>query len=73
MKPWFSLRELDGVPPGGEMTDLALLDLPKDGIILGFNVAKAYDVRTGEIMAINQHAFVVTGILNEMGKSNRLY
>jgi len=67
MKPWFSLRELSGIPEGGEITDLALLELPADGIILGSNIAKAYEAKTGDVLVINQRNFTVTGILNEMG------
>lgn len=67
MKPWFTLQAMVGVSPGDEMTDLALLDLPENGLILGFNVAKAYDALVGETMSLNGQNFIVIGILEEFG------
>jgi putative ABC transport system permease protein len=67
MKPWFALQALSGKDPGEEMTDLALLDLPDDGLILGAEVAKTYAADVGDVMAVNGEDFSVTGILEATG------
>ena len=67
MKPWFALQALDGSVPGEKMTDLALLNLPDDGLILGANAAKAFAVQVGDPMSLDGQAFKVTGILKAMG------
>lgn len=67
MKPWFSLKALEGTAPGEEMTDLALLDLPDDGLILGTKVAKTYGAQVGDTMDVNGQDFTVIGILEEFG------
>lgn len=67
MKPWFTLQAMVGVAPGDEMTDLALLDLPENGLILGVNVAKSYDAMVGDTMSLNGQDFIVIGILEEFG------
>ena len=67
MKPWFALNSLVGVAPGEEMTDLALLDLPENGLILGAKVAKTYSARAGDMMKVNGQEFTVVGILEEFG------
>jgi putative ABC transport system permease protein len=67
MKPWFSLRELTGQMTGKAPSDLALLDLPDNGLILGSGIAGAYSVHAGDEMTVNDTVFTVTGILNEMG------
>ncbi|MDW7650907.1 MAG: FtsX-like permease family protein [Bacillota bacterium] len=67
MKPWFSLREEAGVPAGERITDLALLDVPEDGLILGSGAARALDKNAGDLMDVQGRAFTVTGVLHEMG------
>ena len=67
MKPWFSLASLVGIAPGEEMTDLALLDLPENGLILGAKVAKTYEAKTRDVMKVNGQEFTVIGILEEFG------
>lgn len=67
MKPWFSLRELADAGLNGSAVDLALLDLPDTGLILGSRTASAYAVHAGDAVTINGRAFNVTGVLNEMG------
>lgn len=67
MKPWTSLRELAGVSPGDEMTDLALLDLPEDGLILGSGIADSFNVHAGNTMTVNGETFRIAGVLNELG------
>lgn len=67
MKPWFALQALSGTDPGEEMTDLALLELPDDGLILGAEVAKTYAAKVGDAMSVNGEGFSVTGILEATG------
>ncbi len=64
-KPWFSLREQVNLTGG--VADLSLLDLPDDGLILGFSAAGALDRRVGDSLALNGNTFFVHGILNQMG------
>lgn len=59
MKPWFTLRDT--------ASDLALLDLPADGLIFGSGIAHAFAVEAGDKVSINGQSFSVTGILNAMG------
>ncbi|MBT9174274.1 MAG: Macrolide export ATP-binding/permease protein MacB [Syntrophomonadaceae bacterium] len=66
-KPWFSLREQAGVPAGGKVGDLALLDVPEDGVILGSSAAQHLGKRVGDTLIINDRTFSVFGILNELG------
>ena len=67
MKPWFSLRESSNTGPDGQPVDLALMDLPDDGLILGAGAANALEAHAGDAVSVNGRAFNVTGILDEMG------
>lgn len=67
MKPWFSLREQNGVASGGRLTDLALLDVPEDGVLLGAGAARSFGKKVGDTLSVNGRAFTVTGVLNELG------
>lgn len=67
MKPWFSLREQDGVSAGQRLTDLALLDVPENGVLLGAGTAKVFNKKAGDVIGIEGRAFRVTGVLNELG------
>ena len=67
MKPWFSLRELDDTVLNGSPADLALIELPDDGLLLGSRTASAFAVHAGDTLSINERVFKVTGILNETG------
>lgn len=67
MKPWFSLRELAEPAPDRSASDLALLDLPANGLLLGSGTAHTYAIKAGEEVSINGQTFRVTGILNAMG------
>ncbi|MHB1483242.1 MAG: ABC transporter permease [Saccharofermentanales bacterium] len=67
MKPWMSLKETGDAATAGEMTDLALLTLPDDGLILGAGIARTYHVSAGDKMTVNGKDFKVAGILNELG------
>ncbi len=67
MKPWFSLKSYDEQIASGTSTDLALLDLPVNGMILGYDLAKEYGAKPGDVIAINNKGFTVSGILNPMG------
>jgi putative ABC transport system permease protein len=66
-KPWFSLREQAGVPVGGKMGDLALLDVPQDGVMLGSAAARRLAKRTGDTLVVNGRTFSVFGVFNELG------
>lgn len=67
MKPWFSLREQNGVATGERLTDLALLDVPDDGVLLGAGAARSFGKKVGDTLSVNGRAFTVIGILNELG------
>ncbi|MGB4589410.1 MAG: FtsX-like permease family protein [Clostridiaceae bacterium] len=67
MKPWISLLSLTGTVPGDEMTDLSLIDIPENGLILGVKAAKTYGAEVGETMLVNGENFTVIGILEEFG------
>ncbi len=67
MKPWFSLREQAGVAPGAKTADLALLELPPDGILAGSDAARALGFNTGDTLSVNDTLFRVEGILEELG------
>ncbi|MBS3983440.1 MAG: ABC transporter permease [Dethiobacter sp.] len=66
-KPWFSLREQAGVPTGGKVGDLALLDVPGESVILGSSAAQYLGKKAGDTLVINGRTFSVFGILNELG------
>ncbi len=67
MKPWFSLRELAEPSTDRADSDLALLDLPADGLLLGSGIAHAYALNAGDAVSINDQSFTVFGILSAMG------
>lgn len=67
MKPWFTLREQAGVPADKKPTDLALLDVPEDTVILGSGAARAFRKKAGDRIGINGRGFTVIGVLTEMG------
>jgi len=67
MKPWISLQSLTGTTPGEEMTDLSLLDIPENGLILGVKAAKLFESEVGDTMSVNGEDFIVIGILEEFG------
>ncbi len=64
MKPWISLHQ-ENVGETGN--DLALLELPPDGVLLGFSAARALGKSTGEPLQLNGEPFQVTGVLGETG------
>ncbi len=64
-KPWFSLQQ--PLNQGNSMTDLALLEVPEDGIILGASAAEALKLKTGDDVSINDRSFKVFGLLNKLG------
>ena len=66
MKPWISLQKEAGIT-GITGKDLALLDLPPDGVLLGFSAARALGKKTGEPLLLNGETFQVTGVLGETG------
>lgn len=67
MKPWFTLSEQEGLEPGGSPGDLALLELPEQGIIAGASAARNLNLQAGDSIDINGSNFQVTGILNRLG------
>jgi putative ABC transport system permease protein len=66
-KPWFSLREQVGVAPGERIGDLALIDVPEDGLVVGVSAAQVLNVNVGDTLQLNGQDFQVFGILNETG------
>lgn len=66
-KPWFSLQSQEGVLPGEKLGDLALLEVPKDGLIIGASAARALQVNAGDKLNINDKSFSVFGILAPLG------
>ncbi len=66
-KPWFSLQAQDGITPGEHPGDLALLDVPEDGLIIGVSAARALQVNVGDEVKVNESSFKVFGIIAELG------
>ena len=66
-KPWFSLFSQEGIETGEKPGDLALLDVPDDGIVVGYSAAEAMNLKAGDQLMIDKKPFRVFGILNEMG------
>ncbi|SCY45502.1 ABC transporter permease [Alkaliphilus peptidifermentans] len=66
-KPWFSLQQQANLEPGESVGDLALLDIPEDGIVVGSSAATTLGVAVGEQLIINNRPFQVFGILNQLG------
>ncbi|WP_069999991.1 ABC transporter permease [Cellulosilyticum sp. I15G10I2] len=66
-KPWFSLDMQDGVAPGDTPGDLALLDVPEDGLIMGASAARVLNAQVGNQISVNDRTFKVFGILKELG------
>ncbi|MCW3491396.1 ABC transporter permease [Dethiobacter alkaliphilus] len=66
-KPWFSLQSQDGVGRGESVGELALLDVPEDGIILGSSAARVLDKNAGDRLEVNEETFTVFGVLAPMG------
>ncbi len=67
MKPWFSLSEQDGLEAGANPGDLALLELPENGLIAGADAARVLNLQAGDSLDINGSTFKVTGVLNRLG------
>jgi putative ABC transport system permease protein len=66
-KPWFSLGTQADISAGGRPGDLALLDIPENGVILGVSAARVLGVQAGDTLWLNNNEFQVFGILNETG------
>lgn len=66
-KPWFSLKEQVDLKPGERVSDLGLIDLPENNIIVGTSAAKALNLQVGDLVNINDQSFKVFGILSELG------
>ncbi|AKL95658.1 ABC-type transport system, involved in lipoprotein release, permease component [Clostridium aceticum] len=66
-KPWFSLQQQEGLASGEKVGDLALLDVPEDGLILGSSAAVTLDLQAGDQLTIKGQSFKVFGVLNELG------
>lgn len=66
-KSWFSLKEQAGLAPSEKVGDLALLDVPENGFVLGASAARALKVKIGEELIVSNQSFRVFGILNELG------
>ncbi|MEW5921357.1 MAG: FtsX-like permease family protein [Bacillota bacterium] len=67
MKPWLSLHQETGIIAGETGKDLALLELPPNGVLLGFSAARALGKSAGELLQLNGKAFQVAGVLAETG------
>lgn len=68
LKPWFSLKEYDRLP-AGSAANLALLDLPEDGVLLGAAAARTLDVSAGDDIVLDNESFFVYGVLNQTGNA----
>jgi len=66
-KPWFSLEKQADLKPSESVGDLALLDIPEDGVVIGSSAAKTLGADIGDSITINNQTFKVFGILNQLG------
>ena len=64
-KPWFSLQQ--SLADGNAISDLALVDVPEDAIIVGASAAEALKLQVGDQVTINKKTFQVFGILSKLG------
>jgi putative ABC transport system permease protein len=67
MKPWFTLQDQAGLTSNQKPVDLALIELPDNGLILGYEASRALDLHSGDEIEINGVSFYVTGIINPLG------
>ena len=69
MKPWYTLdsQAMAETGTGNYPGDLALINLPENGLIIGANVATRLSARTGDQIEINGTSFIVSGVLNHLG------
>ena len=67
MKRWFSLSAQSNLAAGAVPGDLALLDLPQNGLIAGADTARTLNLQAGDSVEISGQKFVITGILNPLG------
>jgi putative ABC transport system permease protein len=67
MKPWFSLSEQAGLTSGTQPSDLALLDLPADSLIIGSEAARALNLGAGSTISLNETQFKILGVLKPLG------
>ncbi|HSW36390.1 MAG TPA: FtsX-like permease family protein [Candidatus Limnocylindrales bacterium] len=66
-KPWFKLQEETGKMAGDKMSDLALIDVPADSLILGSSAARVLGKNAGDSLMLNGEQFQVFGVLSETG------
>lgn len=66
-KPWFSLKQQQGIAANDILLDLSLIDVPNNGIIVGSTAAEALTLKVGDQVLINNKNFSVFGILTELG------
>lgn len=66
-KPWFSLKEQSGIKYGEKISELAFVELSEEAVIVGSSAAKAFGIKAGESIKLNEQTFSVFGVLNETG------
>ncbi len=69
MKPWYTLDNQAMANTGtvNYPGDLALINLPEKGLIIGADVATNLNLQTGDPVEINGNPFTVTGVLSQLG------
>ncbi len=67
MKPWISLQQNAAGSASNAGSDPALMELPPDGVLLGFSAALALGKSSGAMLPLNGSPFRVAGVLEETG------
>jgi putative ABC transport system permease protein len=67
MKRWFSLSAQSNLAAGAVPGELALLELPQNGLIAGADTARTLNLQAGDSIEISGQKFIITGILNPLG------
>ena len=66
LKSWFSLAE-HADSTGDTVPNLALWELPEDGVLLGATAARVFEKGAGDEITLNNEQFFVYGVLNQTG------
>ncbi len=69
MKPWFEFAEVDQERPQEEAKDPVHMELEKDQLLIGSDVAETLGLRAGNMVELNGEYFKITAVFKPTGST----